>query len=65
MGRFQVVSVHRTTAAHPNGEDVVVRVNELSGESWLLTPMDKDGRTVERWVRIAEPIKEIEETTTR
>jgi hypothetical protein len=60
-GHFTVVSVHRTTAAHPTGEDLIVRVNVLSGESWLLTPTDKDGKTVERWTRIAEPIKEIEE----
>jgi hypothetical protein len=64
-GRFHVVSVHRTTAAHPNGEDLVVRVNELTGESWLLIPTEWDGRPAERWVRVAEPIKEIEEPTTR
>jgi hypothetical protein len=61
-GRFTVVSVRRSTAAHPNPDELIVRVNVLSGESWILTPTDKDGKVVERWTRVAEPFKEIEES---
>jgi hypothetical protein len=61
-GRFTIVSVRRSSAARPTPDELVVRVNVRSGESWILTPADKDGKVVERWTRVAEPIKEIEES---
>ena len=57
-GRFVVTGIRRTLPSRAAPEELVVRINTATGETWILAAVEKDGKITDRWARIPEPIKE-------
>jgi hypothetical protein len=55
--RFALTGLRRT-GPNAQPQDLILRTNVATGETWVLAAVEKDGKVADRWARVLEPIKE-------